>query len=144
MNRENEREEWCVRHGRTMHFVGIEGDPVDGDESLHCPACFPDHQDNPANAKVAPQPARPDFWERDDVQFPRLLAEIKAAGLTPEQGAAIKASMDITSDQLADLLDRAEESFDAFKMQIDVIQGECASCGQKILASTCERASKES
>ena len=75
-----------------------------------------------------------DFWGRDDVQFPRLIAEIKAVGLTHEQFAQIGISMSISAEQLAELFDRAEETFDAFKMQIDVIETECAACGQKLLA----------
>ena len=54
-------------------------------------------------------------WERDDVQFARLLAEIKAVGLTAKQTADLKASMDLSTEQICELLDRAEEAFESMK-----------------------------
>lgn len=56
-----------------------------------------------------------DLWSRDDVQFPRLLAEIKAAGLTNDQLQLLKASMDLSSEAIQELFDRAEESWERIK-----------------------------
>lgn len=72
------------------------------------------------------------FWERDDVQFSRLLAEIKMVGLTPEQLEGLKASMNCTTEDICELLDRAEETFEAMKEQVDLIEGECCLCGGKL------------
>ena len=69
------------------------------------------------------------LWQRDDVQFPRLLAEIKAAGLPPEVVEALCASMDITREQLDELLDRAEETFGAIQEQLDCVDSTCVACG---------------
>jgi cytochrome c556 len=69
-----------------------------------------------------------DYWERDDVQFPRLLAEIKAIGLTPDQMNGLTASMDLSDDEIHELLDRAEETFDAVKMQLDMVDETCIAC----------------
>jgi len=56
-----------------------------------------------------------DLWDHDWVQFARLLAEIKATGLTPEQMRDLKDSMDLESEEIHELLDRAESTFDAAK-----------------------------
>ncbi len=70
-----------------------------------------------------------DIWERDDVQFPRLLAEIKAAGLPPEVMQRICASSELSPEQVHELLDRAEETFEAIKEQLDCVDTTCVSCG---------------
>jgi hypothetical protein len=69
-----------------------------------------------------------DIWERDDIQFPRLLAEIKAVGLTGKQMDELRASMDLDSNQIHELLDRAEETFEATKEQLDYVQEHCIAC----------------
>lgn len=68
------------------------------------------------------------LWERDDVQFPRLLAEIKAVGLTPEQMQSLSSSMDLSKEDIHELLDRAEETFDAAKEQLDFVDERCVAC----------------
>lgn len=72
------------------------------------------------------------LWDRDDVQFPRLLAEIKAIGLTPEQMRNLSASMDLSKEDIHELLDRAEETFDAVKEQLDLVDKMCAACSSPI------------
>lgn len=59
------------------------------------------------------------LWARDSIQFPRLLAEIYAAGLTAKQERDICASMDITKEELYDLLERADR---AWEKQKDAVQ----------------------
>jgi hypothetical protein len=56
-----------------------------------------------------------DLWEIDEVQFPRLLAEIKAVGLTPDQVNCLRASMDLSKEEIHELLDRAEDAFETMK-----------------------------
>lgn len=55
------------------------------------------------------------LWERDDIQFTRLLAEIYAIGLTEEQKDDICRSMEIRVEQLDILLERAEKKFQHIK-----------------------------
>ena len=57
-------------------------------------------------------------WDNDAVQFPRLLAEIRAVGLTAQQLAALKVSMDLSTEGICEILSRAEEVFEAFKDEI--------------------------
>ena len=55
------------------------------------------------------------LWDRDDIQFPRLLAEIRAAGLTPEQYRDLSVSMDLPPGAIDVLLERAEDAFEKVK-----------------------------
>jgi hypothetical protein len=50
-------------------------------------------------------------WHRDDLQFPRLLAEIRAVGLTKKQMAGLEASMDLSTEEIEGLFERAEKAF---------------------------------
>ena len=45
-------------------------------------------------------------WERDDIQFPRLLAELDAV-LTIGQLRTVAASMDLSVTEILELIDRA-------------------------------------
>ncbi len=56
------------------------------------------------------------IWDNDDIQFARLLAEIKAVGLSPEQMNELSTSMSLTKDEIHELLDRAEEKFEQIKL----------------------------
>jgi hypothetical protein len=58
-----------------------------------------------------------DFWERNNVQFPRLLAEIYAIGLTPAQYKSLVASMDLHQSFIDELLKRAEDEWQRFKLK---------------------------
>lgn len=54
-------------------------------------------------------------WLDDSIQFPRLIAEIKAVGLSPQQMRELCASMDLTPEDIHELMDRAEEKFECLK-----------------------------
>lgn len=54
-------------------------------------------------------------WANNDIQFPRLLAEINAAGLTSSQYKDICDSMDLTIGDINEILDRAEETWRLIK-----------------------------
>jgi hypothetical protein len=54
-------------------------------------------------------------WKDNSVQFPRLLAEIYAVGLTGKQEKDLQKSMDITREDLYDLLERADQEFERLK-----------------------------
>ncbi|MEB0032894.1 hypothetical protein QN372_19270 [Undibacterium sp. RTI2.1] len=49
------------------------------------------------------------LWNRNDIQFPRLIAEIMASQLLDTQ--ALTDTMDITLDELNELCDRAQQSW---------------------------------
>lgn len=55
------------------------------------------------------------LWERDDIQFPRLLAEIAALGLTKHQQRDLAISMDLELGELDELLKRAQAKFERIK-----------------------------
>lgn len=54
-------------------------------------------------------------WENDDIQFPRLLDEIAAIGLSDDQLEEICESMDVGRDSINELFTRAERKWDALK-----------------------------
>ena len=78
-----------------------------------------------------------ELWDRNDIQFARLISELKAAGLTPEQMDNLCESMDLNKDQIHELLDRGEEAFE-FIMTVQRggarhgmnVFGSCMSCLQ--------------
>lgn len=55
------------------------------------------------------------LWARDSIQFPRLLAEINAVGLTKKQRADLCTSMDVTDAEITELLNRAEREWEKQK-----------------------------
>jgi len=57
-------------------------------------------------------------WQDDSVQFPRLLAEIHASGLTRNQYHDLEASMDLTSVEIDELLERAENAWETIKTNV--------------------------
>jgi hypothetical protein len=61
-------------------------------------------------------PNHSSLWERNDIQYPRLIAEILAAGaLNDATRALICESMDIEPPELDQLLDRAETDWTRIK-----------------------------
>ncbi|MYM92481.1 hypothetical protein [Duganella vulcania] len=56
-------------------------------------------------------------WERDDVQFPRLLAEIMATQDKLDM-AALAESMDLTIEEVTSLFDRAHQAWEQVKENI--------------------------
>jgi hypothetical protein len=69
------------------------------------------------------------MWERDDVQFPRLISELKAVGLTDAQMEALSQSMGLDRNRIHELLDRGEEVFETIKGQSVAAERDCALCG---------------
>lgn len=59
----------------------------------------------------------PPLWERDDIQFPRLLAEIQGVGLTRTQYEALSDSMDLIPGEIDDLLERADSAWQRHKAE---------------------------
>jgi hypothetical protein len=55
-------------------------------------------------------------WQRNDIQFPRLLAEIMAARAIDENAwTAICQSMDLQTEELRELFDRAQTEWEQIK-----------------------------
>jgi hypothetical protein len=54
-------------------------------------------------------------WDDDSIQFPRLLAEISAVGLSTEQWEGLCTSMDIDNELLNELFDRADNAWERAK-----------------------------
>ena len=55
-------------------------------------------------------------WNDDAIQFPRLLAEIRAnVEFTPEQMRSLCDSMDLEVQQIEELLERADLAFEKIK-----------------------------
>jgi len=59
-----------------------------------------------------------DVWNDDSVQFPRLLAEINAIGLSEEQYEELGELMDLEASEINELFDRAISVFEYNKKQI--------------------------
>ena len=52
-------------------------------------------------------------WKDNSIQFPRLIAELEAAGaFTPEVTEQLCESMDLTVDEISELVDRAQYTWD--------------------------------
>jgi len=56
-----------------------------------------------------------DKWKNDSIQFPRLLSEIIAGGLSNKQWNYLLAEMDIDSSELNELFDRAQVKWEKAK-----------------------------
>jgi hypothetical protein len=56
-----------------------------------------------------------DRWIIDSIQFPRLLAELRAIGLTEAQYRELAVSMDLSQEDIDQLLERAETSWNRIK-----------------------------
>lgn len=57
-------------------------------------------------------------WDQDRLQFPRLLAELRAIGLTDDQYRELEASMDLSRGYIDELLERAETKWQKIKVTI--------------------------
>lgn len=55
------------------------------------------------------------LWLDNSIQFPRLLAELRAIGLTPEQYAFLTESMDLEESDIDEVLERAESEWQKIK-----------------------------
>jgi len=64
-------------------------------------------------------PNESSLWERNDLQYPRLIAGILAAGTLDERARIlICESMDLEPEQLTELLDRAETEWTQIKQSL--------------------------
>ena len=60
-------------------------------------------------------PTPDENWANDSIQFPRLLSEIWSFGLTTQQYAFLKESMDLTGEQIDELFERADVRWQQIK-----------------------------
>lgn len=66
-------------------------------------------------AEDKPKSAPEGLFSNDSIQFPRLLAEINALGLSRAQLNDLCASMDLRPDEVAQLFERAEREWERIK-----------------------------
>lgn len=57
-------------------------------------------------------------WANDAIQFPRLLAEISYVGLNAHQLSLLRESMDLETEDIDALFDRAETRWQEIKAQL--------------------------
>jgi hypothetical protein len=57
-------------------------------------------------------------WKNNKIQFPRLLAEIRAIGLTVDQLHQLVMNMDLSVDEIYELLERAETEWQKIKEKL--------------------------
>lgn len=57
------------------------------------------------------------LWEINEIQFPRLLAEIEAVGISQELWDDLLEAMDLTSTELSELFERAQAEWEKIKYE---------------------------
>ena len=67
--------------------------------------------------KAASQIQGLEAWDRNDIQFPRLLAEVSAAS-TPELIRDLATSMDLGPEKVMELFRRAESVWEGMKREV--------------------------
>jgi|OpeIllAssembly_1097287.scaffolds.fasta_scaffold159531_2 hypothetical protein len=68
--------------------------------------------------RIIPISTNPDVnWRNNDIQFPRLIAEMEAAGIFAQPGVLVNLAkeMDLTVDDICFLIDRAQQTWDSIK-----------------------------
>jgi hypothetical protein len=56
-------------------------------------------------------------WERNEFQFPRLLAEIYAVGLSIGDWDKLAEAMDLEKEEIGELFNRAQEEWERIKQE---------------------------
>jgi len=60
-----------------------------------------------------------ELWEDNSIQFPRLLAEICATvEISDKDWEALKESMDLSTEEINELFDRAQEEWEEIKAEV--------------------------
>jgi len=62
------------------------------------------------------------LWENNRVQFIRLISEINAIGLSPEQYQELSESMDLEIEFIDELFDRAEVEWQEHKKELGTLK----------------------
>lgn len=59
-------------------------------------------------------------WNNNEIQFPRLIAELEAAGAFTSQGLiqTLTEEMDLTEAEILELVDRAQTKWDEIKAKL--------------------------
>lgn len=113
---------WAWASGGASHTlcgiggIFLEANPDYAEVAAQCPLCamFAALLDDAHHAGEATSPEM--RWADDAIQFPRLLAEIAAVGLSPEQDAELSELMDDLDENLIGaLFDRAVYRWEAIK-----------------------------
>lgn len=56
-------------------------------------------------------------WKNNDIQFARLLSELKTTGLTPRQYHIIEDSTGLNTHQINEILDRADHQWEIIRQE---------------------------
>lgn len=59
-----------------------------------------------------------DKWYDNNIQYPRLLAEIRAIGLTPGQYIDLQEATDCTKEEIDEILERSETDWQEIKSNL--------------------------
>ena len=78
----------------------------------------PNVPDEPGQLDLIRDQIKPDGWENNSIQFPRLLAELQSTGaLTPNVIITVAEEMDVAPEYVEELIDRACNEWDNIKIQ---------------------------
>jgi hypothetical protein len=55
------------------------------------------------------------LWNRDDVQFPRLISEIMAVGVSEKMEKQLAIEMNVEPEQVRELFERAQDAWEKHK-----------------------------
>jgi len=58
------------------------------------------------------------YWENNKIQFPRLIAELEAAGAIQNAMGDLKNSMDLSEDEILELVERASNEWDKIRRKL--------------------------
>lgn len=56
-------------------------------------------------------------WNNDAIQFPHLLSDLRAFGLTRQQYGFLRESMDLSTGEIDEVFERAEEAWNRIKQE---------------------------
>jgi hypothetical protein len=90
----------------TLHAWNVE-DRLGGQQCMECGKAF--------TGAERPSYRAGQVWLEDTIQLPRLLAEIRAIGLTKDQYRQLQDSMDLERHEIDELLRRAEVAWERTK-----------------------------
>lgn len=71
-----------------------------------------------AHQMLVPHRGDSTIWDSDEIQFPRLLAELVAAGVIDDDLRGVEDSMDLPAAKIKTLFQRAERTWEGYAAQL--------------------------